>query len=282
MSWVPIKKAVNSDFKDPLNYLEWTKDLAVFGKEGYVYKDPNKMAELAAKSSSACSNSVAFGFLIDGYAGETFKTLTKDTTGAFNEKTSFSQVASDAAAMSLVADNEIAMNMIANNKNALTTALNIAAARNAVVAKSGAVTAISKSIHISDVVNHQNFMNALCAQSTFDLFMNDSKTRMAMYNSSVAELAIRNSSTAMTIMDGRAVNASIYQWGHYTTVANGPLFAVSSSHTSYWFRTRRHGSNPFTPFVAGTFFSTLQSSQTQDGSSQGSLVTRTARVVYMS
>ena len=282
MSWVPIKKAVNSDFKEPLNYLQWINDLAVFGKEGYVYKDPNKMAELAAKSSSACSNSMAFGFLIDGYAGLTFKTLTKDSTGAFAGKTTMSQIVSDAAAINLVANNNIAMGLIANNKGALTAVLNSATARSAIVTKSGAVTAIANSIYISDVVSHQNFMNALCAESTFGIFMDYSKTRMAMYNSSVAELAIRNSSTAMAIMDARAVNASIYQWGHYTTVANGPLFAVSSSHTSYWFRYRRHGTNPFTPFVAGTFFSTLQSSQSQDGSQQGSLVTRTARVVYMS
>lgn len=46
MSWAEIKKAVNSDLNVPLNHLLWINDLAIFGRNGYVFNSEKIVNEL--------------------------------------------------------------------------------------------------------------------------------------------------------------------------------------------------------------------------------------------
>lgn len=126
MSWGEIKKAINSDLNEPLNYLAWINDLATFGEDGYVYKSESIINELGAKSKNVLNNTIAFPLLIDmvlqynSNVGEFFANLLNDTAGIFDGLTTMELIAEDETAITTIINNEIAMTIIINSETAMT------------------------------------------------------------------------------------------------------------------------------------------------------------------
>ncbi|OEH86259.1 hypothetical protein BHU72_12045 [Desulfuribacillus stibiiarsenatis] len=121
MSWGEIKKAVNSDLNEPLNYLQWLSDLSIMGKFGHTWYDAQKMISLATKSPSARLSRAAIPFLLEyiiqggAHVGTYFKQLTGSTSSVFDNLSTISDVASNADAMTIIANSNTAMKAIVEN-----------------------------------------------------------------------------------------------------------------------------------------------------------------------
>ncbi|NCC88653.1 MAG: hypothetical protein EOM05_12480 [Clostridia bacterium] len=189
MSWSEIKKAINSDLSEPLNYLHWINDLATFGIDGYVYNQPDKMTELAEKSLNAIFNIVCFDLLINGYADKVFTKLTGDETGAFDGLTTMELIAENSTAMTIVANSETAMTVVANSETAMTAIANSETAMIAIVNSETAMTAIVNSETAMEMVFGVVTPNYSAREAIWD---NESASEIIMTNIISREWMVAN------------------------------------------------------------------------------------------
>ncbi len=118
MSWAITKKAINSDIREPLNYLMWINDLSVNQKSSYVYKDPAILTDLAANSEAVLNAADAVPLLFKGIidmgedVGAFFEAVTKDDTGAFAGLVTIFDVLSDSGARDVINASERAKQIL--------------------------------------------------------------------------------------------------------------------------------------------------------------------------
>lgn len=120
MSWAEIKK-INSNIKEPLNYILWLNDLALYGENGFVYKNPEYIVELTLNSQNAVNNEIAVELLLDAtiksgsHVGSFLKKVSNSNDDVFDGLSTIESVVGSSAAITILASSSKAMKLIANS-----------------------------------------------------------------------------------------------------------------------------------------------------------------------
>ena len=232
--WDKIKKAVNTDLNEPLNYLMWINDLAMFGKLGYVYNDINILSELASKSKTALNHKVARNFLLEGIiqsnsdVGEYFSVITGDTTGVFDGLATIEQVANSVTATTSVFNSEIATNIVFDSEIASNIIFNSEIASNIVFSSTSLTTrmfdfsvatdrAFASNVSLPKIASSMTAITKIgTTDSLIDKLHNNEMVLTALNNSPyIQQVSTSNSSyTAYTTnYNGRALLVQVkYGW----------------------------------------------------------------------
>ena len=120
MSYGQIKKAINSDLQEPLNYIIWIGDLIANGKSSFVYKDVQSLTDLASNSNAVLRSDEATSYLLKGVIeagadiGAFFASVTKNDV-AFQGLTTIFDVLSNETARDVINASERAVKILGSS-----------------------------------------------------------------------------------------------------------------------------------------------------------------------
>lgn len=168
MSWGEIKKAINTDLTEPLNYLAYIDNIATFGNDGYVLNTESLVNELGAKSKNVLNDKIAFPLIRDAVfaynsnVGGFFTNYTDDITGVYQDlnsiqsivlnNTAISTLIDDLEALSLIANNDLFIGSCASNANARLLFASNAASLSLVNEEEILMTAIANDVNCLEVI----------------------------------------------------------------------------------------------------------------------------------